>query len=122
VHYTFHTPISQQAAHELLLLNPITHQVQLNQQDKDVCTYIWGTTKYASSKFYALNFHSIEAPSAFRWIWKSKVTKKNQNLHLASIQNHEKAALRLASAHLSAERGLHASLRVVGGANASTSA
>jgi hypothetical protein len=118
VHYNFHTPISQQATHELLLLNPITHQVQLNQQDKDVWTYIWGTTKYASSKFYALNFHSIEAPSAFRWIWKSKVTK-NQNLHLASIQNHEKTALRLASAHLSAE---HASLRVVGGANASTSA
>jgi hypothetical protein len=76
VHHNFHTPVSQQAALELLLFNQITLQVQLNQQDKDVWTYIWGTTKYASSKLYALNFHSIEPPSLFRWIWKSKVTKK----------------------------------------------
>jgi hypothetical protein len=39
-------------------------------------TYIQGTTKYASNKFYTLNFASIVAPAPFKWIWKSKVSKK----------------------------------------------
>jgi hypothetical protein len=30
----------------------------------------------SSSKFYKLNFASIEAPSLFKWIWMSKVSKK----------------------------------------------
>jgi hypothetical protein len=29
-----------------------------------------------SSKFYTLNFKLIETPTRFRWIWKTKVTKK----------------------------------------------
>jgi hypothetical protein len=76
IHHNFHTPISQHAVQELQQLNQIITQVQQNQQDKDVWGYIWGNMKYTSSKFYTLNFKSIEAATPFKWIWKSKVTKK----------------------------------------------
>jgi hypothetical protein len=57
-------------------LNQIVFQAQENQQDRDMWTYIWGTTKYVSNKFYTLNFASIVTPVPFKWIWKSKVSKK----------------------------------------------
>jgi hypothetical protein len=56
--------------------NQIIAQAQQNQQDKDVWAYIGGSKKYTSSKFYSLNFKSIEAPTPFKWIWNTNVTKK----------------------------------------------
>jgi hypothetical protein len=76
IHHNFHTPISQQAVQELQQLNQIITHVQQNQQDNDVLVYIWGSTKHTSRKFYTLNVKSIEAPTPFKWIWKTKLTKK----------------------------------------------
>jgi hypothetical protein len=44
--------------------------------NKDTWTYIWGSAKYTSSKFYNLSFSAIQAPTPFKWIWDSKVSKK----------------------------------------------
>jgi hypothetical protein len=76
IHHNFHTPISQQAAQEHHELNQISTQVQQNQHDKDEWIYIWGSKRYTSSKFYSLNFKSIEAQLPFKWIRRSKITKK----------------------------------------------
>jgi hypothetical protein len=76
VQQNFHTPLSQQAAQELATLNQIISQAQRQQLDKDTWTYISGSTKYTSSKFYNLSFSTIQAPAPFKWIWKSKVSKK----------------------------------------------
>jgi hypothetical protein len=55
---------------------PDYSDLQGNRHDRDKWTYIWGSTKYTSSKFYSLNFASIVAPTPFKWIWESKVSKK----------------------------------------------
>jgi hypothetical protein len=44
--------------------------------DEYTWTYIWGSAKYTSSKFYNLSFSAIQAPTPFKWIWDSKVSKK----------------------------------------------
>jgi hypothetical protein len=69
-------PHIQQAAQEFCALNQIVVQAQENHQDRDRWTDIWGSAKYASNKFYTLNFASIVALAPFKWIWKSKVSKK----------------------------------------------
>jgi hypothetical protein len=53
IHANFHTPISQQANLELQQLHMIIEHIQTNTQDKDVWSYIWGTNKYASKKYYS---------------------------------------------------------------------
>jgi hypothetical protein len=76
VHQHFHTPISSQAAQELITLHQIVSQAQVNNQGRDKWTYIWGSKRYTPSKFYNLNFTSIQAPQPFKWIWRTKVSKK----------------------------------------------
>jgi hypothetical protein len=76
VHHNFHTPISPEVSQELTTLNLIILEAQGNQHNRDIWTYIWGTSQYSSSKFYTLNFASIVAHAPFKWIWKSKVSKK----------------------------------------------
>jgi hypothetical protein len=74
---TIFTPQYHQKLHqELTTLNMIILEAQGNQHNRDIWTYIWGTSQYSSSKFYTLNFASIVAHAPFKWIWKSKVSKK----------------------------------------------
>ena len=42
----------------------------------DVWSFIWGTQNYSSRKFYALAFQSMQVPSSFTWLWKSKCTPR----------------------------------------------
>jgi hypothetical protein len=67
VHHNFHTPLSEQAANELLQLHIIIEETQQNQLEKDVWGYIWGNRQYTSARYYALNFKYIEAPEPFKW-------------------------------------------------------
>jgi hypothetical protein len=76
VHQHFHTPISSQAAQELITLYQIVSQAQVNNQGRDKWTYIWGSERYTPSKFYNLCFASIQVPQPFKWIWRTKVSKK----------------------------------------------
>jgi hypothetical protein len=76
IHHNFHTPISSEVAQELSALNQIMMNMQGNHQVRDKWTYIWGSEKYSSSRFYSLSFASTVAPTPFKWIWKSRVSKK----------------------------------------------
>ena len=46
----------------------------------DVWSFIWGTQNYSSRKFYALAFQSMQVPSSFTWLWKSKCTHESNFL------------------------------------------
>jgi hypothetical protein len=76
VQQNFYTPLSQHASQELVTLNQVISQAQQLQMNKDTCTYIWGLAKYTSNKFYNLSSSAIQAPTPFKWIWDSKVSKK----------------------------------------------
>jgi hypothetical protein len=77
-----HTSRDQQitllASSTLSVLPPFRHPLPSSGYGnlKSPRTYIWGSAKYTSSKFYTLSFATIQAPTPFKWIWQSKVSKK----------------------------------------------
>jgi hypothetical protein len=86
VHQNFHTPISNQAAQELITLNQIIIQAQVNNHNRDKWTYIWGSEKYTSNKFYNLSFASIQVPPSLYMDMEIQGVKEDQNFHLPLIQ------------------------------------
>jgi hypothetical protein len=75
-HLNFHTPIFQEAAQEPIQLNQIINQAQHSHLEKDQWTYICGNATYTSSRYYAISFRTIEAPTPLKWIWKARISKK----------------------------------------------
>lgn len=71
----FHLPVSHQAYSELLILSDLMSRIDLSR-DCDSWSYIWGSLKFTSQKFYALNFRALQSPQHFVWLWKSKFTSK----------------------------------------------
>lgn len=71
----FHLPVSHQAYSELLILSDLMSRIDLSG-DCDSWSYIWGSLKFTSQKFYAFNFRALKSPQHFVWLWKSKFTSK----------------------------------------------
>lgn len=63
----FQLPISQQTYDELLSRSDTITEIDLFG-DNDSWAYIWGNLKYASQKYYALNFRAMQPPQCFVWL------------------------------------------------------
>lgn len=72
----FHLPLSVQAREELTDLQSITEPTKLTSGMNDVWSCTWGSSMFASSRFYLHCFRDMQADEAFNWIWKSKCTNK----------------------------------------------
>ena len=72
----FQLPLSQVAMEEFHSFNDYIHSQMQNLQGNDVWTYSWGNAIYSSQKLYKKAFTSITPPDPFRWIWRTKLSKK----------------------------------------------
>jgi hypothetical protein len=72
----FHLPLSVQAFQEYQALHDLIQGIQVQLGGKDIWTYIWGNTRYTSSKFYHLPYRNVQPPQHFIWIWDSKCANK----------------------------------------------
>jgi hypothetical protein len=73
----FRLPMSRQAYNELLELQPYLANIALSSEnEKDSWSFIWGQQNYSSSKYYNLQFSSIQPNRTVVWIWETKCVPK----------------------------------------------
>jgi hypothetical protein len=65
-----------EAFQEYQQMQQIIQQIQILGQEKDIWSYIWGSNRYSSSKFYHFPYKNVEPPPPFVWIWDSKCSNK----------------------------------------------
>jgi hypothetical protein len=74
----FHLPLSVQAFEEYQQLQQLIQQLQVSEKTKDTWHYIWGNSKYTTSKFYHLPYKNVHPPRSFIWIWDSSCANKKK--------------------------------------------
>jgi len=73
----FHLPLSQQAFHQLTILDSDLQQLAVNE-NSDQWTCIWNSKSFSVAKAYKhLSRHNIIPPS-FRWLWHSSIQNKHK--------------------------------------------
>jgi hypothetical protein len=56
IHEQFHLPLSVQAFQEYQDLQQLIQGIQIQSENNNKWTYIWGNDRYSASKFYHLPF------------------------------------------------------------------
>jgi hypothetical protein len=79
----FHTPFSEEAFQQYNLLIQELQEISLSH-DKDLWTYIWGSTSFSVQKAYQALLGSLPTHPALKLLWKIKCQPK-QCIFLASI-------------------------------------
>jgi hypothetical protein len=72
----FNLPLTLEAFEELQQLQAILADVHYDPMGTDSWVYIWGNTKYTSTRLYKIAFQHLQPPITFSWIWKSKCTPR----------------------------------------------
>jgi hypothetical protein len=65
----FSLPLSQQAAEQLVLIENYIEHSSIAENENDIWSYCWGTSKYSSRKAYAKLHGHTEASPLFSWLW-----------------------------------------------------
>jgi hypothetical protein len=72
----FHLPLSPEAYNEVREMQNRASHLELDSQQLDQWSYIWGDANFSSSKYYKFCFREIEPHPSFNWIWKTKSTAR----------------------------------------------
>jgi hypothetical protein len=73
----FRLPMTRQAYNEFLELQHCLTNIALNSgNEKDSWSFIWGQQKFSSSKYYNLQFSTIQPNRTIVWIWETKCVPK----------------------------------------------
>jgi hypothetical protein len=72
----FHLPLSPEAYNEVREMQNRASHLELDSQQLDQWSYIWGDANFSSSKHYKFCFREIEPHPSFNWIGKAKLTAK----------------------------------------------
>jgi hypothetical protein len=65
IHEQFHLPLSVQAFQEYQDLQQLIQGIQIQSENNNKWTYIWGNDRYSASKFYHLPFKNVQPLKQF---------------------------------------------------------
>jgi hypothetical protein len=69
-------PLSPEVYNEIREMQSRANHLELDSQQHEQWSYIWGDANFSLSKYYKFCFREIEPHPSFNWIWKAKNTAK----------------------------------------------
>ena len=73
----FHVPLSIEAHEQYQMMTSELDDIHLTQS-KEIWSYIWGSSLFASNKAYSHLLGSIPVPPVYKWLWKSNCLPKRK--------------------------------------------
>lgn len=77
-HETFQLPLSSQAYDEFMQMSQLISDTHLEENGKDIWTYIWVAIAFKAKNYYDCCFRNIEVHAAYKWLWRSKSIPKHK--------------------------------------------
>lgn len=71
VYDNFYTPLSLEAAQQLAELATLVQALDVDDQQWDQWSYIWGSTEFCTQKAYKFLKGTLPTSLGFKWIWSS---------------------------------------------------
>lgn len=74
----FWLPMSQEAAAQLVQLQQLLDGMNINNQEHDVWSYIWGSSIFTTKQAYKALSGTMPASPIFKWLWNSCVQGRHR--------------------------------------------
>jgi hypothetical protein len=99
LHEIFQTPLFTEAYQQYMVLSSDLHEFHL-MQDRDIWSYIWGSSTFSIQKAYQSLSGTIPTHPALKLLWKNKCQPKHRVFFWLLLQNKLNTRDRLRSRHM----------------------